>query len=81
MGIKWNHEGFEAILNCEGASAICQEHAARIMATASGSGGTFSMHEEHVTRFGTTRVAWYVKADDEKAIKQCSENKVLERAI
>lgn len=81
MSIKWNHDGFEGILTCEGASQICQQEAARIMASAASSGGSFSMHQEYVVRFSNKRVAWYVKADDDEAIRKCSEDKVLERAI
>lgn len=81
VSIKWNSQGFEDILNCDGASEVCQQEAARIMMSASSAGGEYSMHEEHVVRFGKLRVAWYVKAEDKKAIQQCSENKVLEGSI
>ena len=79
--IKFHDEGFQGILNCDGASQVCEQEAARIMASAASAGGEYSMHSEHVVRFGHERVAWYVKAEDDKAIRQCSENKVLERSI
>lgn len=81
VNITFHDEGFQGILNCEGASEVCRQEAARILASAQSAGGEYSMHEEHVVRFGHQRVAWYVKAEDEEAVKQCSENKVLERSI
>jgi hypothetical protein len=81
VSIKWNHDGFEGILTCEGASSICQQEAARIMASAASAGGAYSMHQEYVVRFSNKRVAWYVKADDDEAVRKCAEDKVLERAI
>ena len=80
-GWVWHPEGFEGILNCEGASAVCQQEAMRIMATASSAGGEYSVKERHIVIFKHRRVAWYVKAADREANKQCAENKVLERAI
>ena len=81
MSIKWNHEGFEGILTCEGASAVCEQEAQRIMASAASAGGEYSLHSEIVTMFGSKRVEWFVKAEDREANRQCAENKVLERAI
>ena len=78
---KWHDEGFQGILNCEGASYVCEQEAARIMAAAASAGGKYEMSEAHVKRFGHVRVQWRVITVDREAKKQCAENNVLVRSI
>jgi hypothetical protein len=44
-------------------------------------GNGFEIHGETVNRFGSRRVEWFVKASDIEAVKACSEDQVLVRAI
>ncbi len=85
-GLEFHTQGFVDILTCGGVDEICRQHAMRIYAAASAEGGEFSVESKIVPRYkddkhGGVRIGWYVKAVDHEAIKQCAENKVLERAI
>ena len=85
-GWKWHKKGFVGILTCGAVDELCREHAMRVYAAASAEGGEFSIESKIVPRYtdrkyGGKRIGWYVKAVDHEAIKNCAENKVLERAI
>ena len=83
--LKFISKGFEEILCCPGSDEACREQAARIQSTANGmnrfGGNGFEIHGETVNRFGSRRVEWFVKASDMEAVKACSEDQVLVRAI
>lgn len=85
-GIEFHSQGFVDIMTCGAVDELCREHAMRIYAAASAEGGEFSVESKIVSRYtdrkyGGERIGWYVKAVDHEAIKNCAENKVLERAI
>lgn len=85
-GIEFHSQGFVDIMTCGGVDELCRNEAMRIYAAASAEGGEFSVESKIVSRYtdrkyGGERIGWYVKAVDHEAIKNCAENKVLERAI
>ena len=85
-GIEFIHEGFAAIMTSDGVNELCYNEAQRIYAAASAEGGEFTLTSKVVSRYtddkySGKRIGWYVKAVDHEAIKNCAENKVLERAI
>ena len=85
MTIEWNHEGFEAILCCEGTMDLVQQQAVKICEAANANNNCGGDGFDSATRlgkaYGSQRALGFVYSTDDKSALAESEDKALSRAV